>query len=119
MKPLQIKLVRCLPVAALCGLLAACNVSFVGSIGSFFSIGGTVTGLPLGQSLVLTNNGHDALTITANGSFVFGALVPFNGGYSVAVSSQPATATCVVSNGSGTATNDVNNVLVTCQARSI
>lgn len=121
MKRLPITLFRGLALVASCALLGACNVSYVGvgSIGSFFSVGGTVSGLPAGQSVVLLNNGHDALTIAANGAFVFGALVPFNGSYLVTISAQPTTATCVVSNGSGTANGDVNNVFVTCQARSI
>lgn len=108
-----------LAVAALCGLLAACNVGYVGvgSIGSYFSVGGTVSGLPGGQSMVLLNNGRDALTIASNGSFVFGGLVPYNSGYLVTISTQPASATCVVTNGNGIVLGDVNNVQVTCQPR--
>jgi len=118
MQRLPIKLVRILPVAALCGLLSACNgtVSF-GDFGNSFSIGGTLSGLPAGQSIVLLNNGRDSLTVASNGRFVFGGLVPFNGSYLVTISSQPASANCVVTNASGTATNDVNNVQVTCQPR--
>jgi len=108
---------RCLPVAALCGLLSACNAGFVADFGSNFSIGGTVSGLPGGQSIVLLNNGRDSLTIAANGRFVFGSLVPFNGSYLVTISSQPASANCTVANGSGTVNGDVNNVQVTCQPR--
>lgn len=117
MKRLSIMLVRCLPLAALCALLGACNASFVSDFGSNFSIGGTVSGLPGGQSVVLLNNGRDSLTVAANGRFVFGGLVPFNGSYLVTISSQPASANCVVANASGTANGDVNNVLVTCQPR--
>jgi len=117
MKRLPITLVRWLPVAALCGLLSACNASFVGDFGSNFSIGGTVSGLPGGQSIVLLNNGRDSLTIAANGRFVFGGLVPFNDSYLVTISSQPASANCTVANGSGTVNGDVNNVQVTCQPR--
>lgn len=118
MTRLPISLVlRSLPVAALCGLLSACNASFVSDFGSNFSIGGTVSGLPGGQSIVLLNNGRDSLTIAANGRFVFGGLVPFNGSYLVTISTQPASANCTVANASGTATGDVNNVLVSCQPR--
>ncbi|PLT16239.1 MULTISPECIES: DUF4369 domain-containing protein [Ralstonia] len=108
-----------LAAAALCGLLAACNVGYVGvgSIGSDFSVGGTVSGLPVGQPVVLLNNGRDSLTIASNGTFVFGGLLPYNSSYLVTISTQPASADCVVTNGSGTVNGDVNNVLVTCQAR--
>ena len=111
------RVLRCLPVAALCGLLSACNASFVSDFGSNFSIGGTLTGLPGGQSIVLLNNGRDSLTLAADGRFVFGGLVPFNGSYVVTISAQPASANCVVTNGSGTVNGDVNNVQVTCQPR--
>ncbi|CAJ0819877.1 DUF4369 domain-containing protein [Ralstonia flaminis] len=117
MKRLPIaRVLRCLP-AVLCALLGACNASFVSDFGSNFSIGGTVSGLPGGQSIVLLNNGRDSLTIASNGAFVFGGLVPFNGSYLVTISAQPASANCAVANASGTATNDVTNVLVTCQPR--
>ena len=120
MEHLPIKLVRILPVAALCGLLSACNgtVSF-SDFGNSFSVGGTLSGLPAGQSIGLLNNGRDSLTIASNGAFVFGGLVPFNGSYLVTISSQPASANCVVANGNGTATNDVTNVQVTCVPRGV
>lgn len=119
MKRLPIMLVRRLPVAALCALLGACNgyISLGSPIGSVFSIGGTLSGLPGGQSIVLLNNGRDSLTLAANGPFVFGGLVPFDGSYVVTISTQPASANCVVTNGSGTVNGDVNTVQVTCQAR--
>lgn len=123
MKRLPITLIRCLarfgPVIALCALLSACNgyVSIGSSIGSVFSIGGSLSGLPGGQSIVLLNNGRDSLTLAANGAFVFGGLVPFDGSYLVTISAQPASANCTVTNGSGTVNGDVNNVQVTCVPR--
>lgn len=118
MKPLSNTLARMLPVAALCGVLSACNgyVGF-GDVGSNFSIGGTVSGLPAGQSIVLLNNGRDSLTIASNGAFVFGGLVPFGASYLVTISAQPASANCTVTNGSGTVNGDVNNVQVSCVPR--
>lgn len=111
--------VRYLAVAVLCALLGACNgyVSIGSPIGSVFSIGGTLNGLPAGQSIVLLNNGRDSLTLAANGTFVFGGLVPFNGSYVVTISAQPASANCTVANGSGTVNGDVNNVQVSCVPR--
>src|SRR6516164_6565354 len=80
-----------------------------------FTIGGTVTGLT-GTGLVLQDNGSDSLTISGNGPFTFNTAV--SGAYSVTVSTQPSSPaqTCTVTNGSGTATANVNNVQVTCTA---
>lgn len=59
-----------------------------------FAIGGSVTGLASGEQLTLTNNGGDALTVTADGSFTFATRIAQNGSYAVALSSQPAGQTC-------------------------
>ncbi len=115
MKPAWATFFRFLAGTAMSLLLGACDVGFVAVIGSTLTIGGTVTGLPANQSLVLLDNGRDALTVTANGSFVFATMVPFNGGYAVTIATQPTSASCAVSNGSGIATADVTTVAVTCQ----
>lgn len=95
---------------------ATANVTNVTiSCSSKYSIGGTVTGLT-GSGLVLQNNGLDNLSITAAGTFTFPTLVP--GAYNVTVLTQPSnpTQTCIVSNGSGTATANITNVTVTCSS---
>ena len=76
------------------------------------TIGGTVSGLS--GTLVLRNNGGNDLTVVANGAFTFSSAI--NGGttYAVTVFSNPATQSCTVANGSGTANNNVTNVSVTC-----
>ncbi|MCA2978076.1 MAG: hypothetical protein INH37_07315, partial [Myxococcaceae bacterium] len=76
-----------------------------------FSVGGSVSGLPAGESVVLANGG-DRLTASANGPFTFTTRV--SGAYAVTVATQPASATCTVSAGSGTASADVTDVLVVC-----
>jgi 6-phosphogluconolactonase (cycloisomerase 2 family) len=80
-----------------------------------FTLGGSVTGLATGASLVLSN-GATTLPLSANGAFSFP--VPIAGGtvYAVTVSTQPTTPvqTCTVTNGSGTITANVTNVTVTC-----
>lgn len=79
---------------------------------TFVSIGGTVSGL--NGTLVLRNNGGDDLTVTAGGAFTFAARVASGAGYAVTVRTQPAGQNCSVANGTGTATANVNSVLVTC-----
>jgi hypothetical protein len=80
-----------------------------------FMIGGTLTGLPATESVVLTNNATDDLTLTANGAFTFVTAVAYAGSYAVAVKTQPTTKVCAVGSGSGTnLMADVTNVTVTC-----
>jgi hypothetical protein len=81
-----------------------------------YTVGGTVTGISgAGASVVLTDNGGDSLTLTANGSFTFATSLATGGTYSVAA--QPSgNLTCTVTNGSGTiASANVTNVTVSCQ----
>ncbi len=82
-----------------------------------FSIGGTVTGLATGASVVLQNNGADDLTVDNDGGFTFDSELIEDADYDVTVLTQPTgpAQTCTVANGSGTVgTADVSNVTVTC-----
>lgn len=77
------------------------------------SIGGSVSGLA-GSGLVLRNNGRDDLAVAADGTFAFATGVAPNAPYEVTVASAPAGQVCTVASGSGLATADVANILVTC-----
>jgi IPTL-CTERM motif len=79
-----------------------------------YTIGGSVSGLASGQSVVLQNNGGDNNTANANGAFTFATSINSGSAYAVTVLTQPTGQTCTVSNGSGTATANVTNVSVTC-----
>ncbi len=83
-----------------------------------FHIGGTVTGLAAGDSVVLRDNGANDTTINADGSFTFSTTVPSGGAYAVTVLTNPAAPiaqTCAVTSGSGTVgAADITDVLVTC-----
>lgn len=81
------------------------------------TIGGTISGLATGASVILQDNGGDALTLTTNGPFTFKTAVTGpTDAYAVTVNTQPTTPNqiCTVANGSGTATANVSNVAVTC-----
>jgi len=81
-------------------------------------IGGTVSGLTAGQSIQLTNNGADALTISADGSFDFATSLPSAATYNVSVKIQPSVETCTVTNSVGTVgPSNVSNVTVGCVPR--
>ena len=65
--------------------------------------------------MVLRNNGGDDLPVTANGPFTFATAVTSGAAYQVMVATQPAGQSCSVTNGSGIATADVQNVGIACQ----
>jgi hypothetical protein len=74
-------------------------------------VGGMVSGLD--GTVVLENNGGDALAVDANGAFVFGGALTTR--YDVTVARQPAGQRCTVSRGVGAmASSDVSDVGVAC-----
>ena len=80
-----------------------------------YTIGGNLSGLGAGKSVVLLNNGGDALTRNANGGFSFATALASGASYAVTVGTQPAGQVCTVNNGSGTvASANVTNVAVSC-----
>ena len=82
-----------------------------------FTIGGTVTGIPGGESVVLQNNAGDNLTVSADGPFQFATPIADGSAYNVTILTDPASATCTVSGGTGTGTvsnANVTNVTIGC-----
>ncbi len=106
-------LARTIPASIALLALAACGGG--GHMPPTYSIGGTVSGVAAGKSLVLENNGGDALTINANGRFSFATKVTGGGAYAVTATSPQGEA-CSVTNGSGTATADVTSVAISCNS---
>ena len=84
------------------------------SVGAF-TVGGSVTGLGTGKTLVLQNSGADDLTVNANGSFVFVTRLDSGVAYAVTVKTQPSGQRCTVTQGTGTATANVSDVQVRCE----
>jgi hypothetical protein len=81
-------------------------------------IGGSVTGLPAGITVLLVNNGSDNIAVNANGSFSFDTKVRAGASYNVTPYTQPTGASCSVSNATGTVDQNadaVTNVSVACQ----
>jgi hypothetical protein len=115
-------------VMALSILLAACAGLPKGSstgtgtgTGGPFTIGGTVSGLAAGESVVLQDNGKDNLTVSSNGPFTFATTIASSGTYAVTVFSQPSNPaqTCAVTAGSGTATVNVAGITVACTTNPV
>lgn len=89
--------------------------------GDIATIGGYVSGLGSGLSVVLQNNNSDALTLTGNGPFTFAESLAIGDTYNVTVLTQPVGQTCVVTNGSGTVDSSGDSVAtvgVTCATSS-
>jgi hypothetical protein len=85
-----------------------------------YSVGGTLSGLGSGRSVVLRNNGGDDLSLSANGSFNFATALADGSAYAVSVATQPNGQTCAVSQGSGTlAGADVSSVQVSCSTATV
>ncbi|HVU02232.1 MAG TPA: lamin tail domain-containing protein [Polyangiaceae bacterium] len=84
------------------------------------SIGGTVSGL-LGGTLVLKNNGGDALSLGGgSSSFVFPRPVAEGTPYVVSIASMPSGHSCSLAGQSGTVgVSDVGDVQVTCRLLSV
>jgi hypothetical protein len=86
-----------------------------------YTVGGTLTGIPAGDTVTLQDNGSDNLTLSTNGTFTFPTALPDGHAYSVTVSGTSgatplAPLTCTVkANGSGTISGaNVTNVAVQC-----
>ncbi len=96
------------PVTAGCSIEASFAVDT-------YRIGGSVSGLAAGESVVLQNNGGDDKSLTADGAFSFDTELADGTAYSVSVLTQPTGQTCTVSNGSGAVSGaDVTDVSVNC-----
>ena len=107
-------MLRNIAVALALSVLASCGGS--GSSGpTIFLIGGTVSGLASGESLTLSDNGTDSLTITSSGAFTFHTQLANSTTYSVTVSAQPSKQLCSITGSTGTvASQAVTSVAVTC-----
>ena len=93
------------------------NIS-VACANNTFSVGGTLSGLGTGKTLVLqlaADGGSVTRTLTADGAFTFPLTLPNNAEFIVNVLTQPASQTCSVANGEGDISGGaVTNVAVTC-----
>jgi len=98
------------------GTTPAANVDTVSVTCSLnnYSVGGSVSGIAAGGTVVLQNNGADSRSLSADGSFTFSPQADGTN-YAITVSTQPTGQTCTVANGSGTlAGADITTASVTC-----
>jgi hypothetical protein len=107
------RLARALSLVSAAFAAAACGGGGGSGPGSS-TISGTINGLV--GTVVLQDNGGDALTLTSNGSFSFPKSVPAGQPYAVTVLTQPTGPDCTVTHGSGTATGADVAISVSCSA---
>jgi hypothetical protein len=106
-------------VSADAGTVTSANVTsvVVTCVTNAFTVGGSVSGLATGASVVLQDNAANDLTLASNGAFAFTSPVASGASYSVTVLAQPTTPTqvCVASNASGTVGGaNVTTVSIVC-----
>jgi hypothetical protein len=86
--------------------------------GAPLTIGGTISGLPTGQSVTLLLNSGSALTLSQTGQnipFTFFQTITTNGSYTVTVGTQLTNGICTVSNGFGAGViANITNISVSC-----
>jgi hypothetical protein len=101
------------------GTMGSANVTSVAitcsAVIPMLTIGGTLSQMGNGSTIVLQNNGADDLTVTANGSFTFKTGIASGATYSVTVLTQPTSQTCIVSNPTGTVSSaNITDITVIC-----
>ncbi len=115
------------PVGATCSVASGAASNVLNNITSVavtcsadtYTISGTVAGLASGAQVTLDDNGADALTVAANGSFTFTTPVPYGGSFAVTVGTQPNGEYCTVADGSGSNVTAIQSaVSVNCQSLS-
>lgn len=86
-----------------------------GSTPPTYTVSAIASGLPSDGSVVVYNNGGDALTLSANGMLTaFSTPLARGATYAVTVHTNPNTYKCTVGNGSGAVTSNVTSVTVSC-----
>jgi hypothetical protein len=82
-----------------------------------FTLGGQVSGLPIGATVTLASPGEPALQVSANGTFAFVNPIAIGGTYDVTVATQPANAVCTptaATNSGSVGEANVSTVQVNC-----
>lgn len=111
-------------LASACGVLVlvACGGGGGGGGGgnpvpATYTVGGTLTGLAANETLTLSDNGTDSLTLNSSGAFTFAKSLAQGSSYSVTVTTPPAAQSCVITNGTGSGISaNITAIQITCSA---
>jgi hypothetical protein len=101
------------------GVVDAASVDAAPDTGPTYAIGGSVTGLAAGDSVVLQNNAGETVTVSANTTFTFPTHLAPGAGYDVKVLTSPTapiSQSCsVTAGGAGNVVDaDVSGVTIQC-----
>ena len=66
--------------------------------------------------ITLQINGAESVTVAADGAFNFASTLPYGTAYTVKITGAPHWQQCGITGSSGTASSQINNVVVTCDA---
>ena len=98
------------------------NVGITCSLDSY-TVGGTVFQLFQAATITLLNNSANPTSVSGEGSgndaFTFSTPVAYQGSYTVSIGNQPIGEVCSLALNSGYASNNVSNVVVTCDDPSL
>jgi hypothetical protein len=97
------------------GAMSASAVTNVGvtCASTSYTLGGSISGLKT-SGLVLTD-GMDALSVSSNATqFSMPNALAYGSDYAVTIKAQPSSATCQITQGTGTVSGHVNTVQVIC-----
>ena len=85
-----------------------------------FTVGGTVSGLPVGERVILRNNDAEMVRVDSDGLFTFKNPLAYGSDYNVSIRSidQPDSATCTVDKNDGVVTGAVKNIVVVCSTNT-
>lgn len=113
-------LIACVAVLGSIGCSGSATSSGGGltsGVSTTYTVGGTLAGLGVGQSVSLQDKGGGALTLSANGAFSFPTSLDTGSAYAVTVQSHTPGIACSVSSGSGTVgPANVTGISVSCSA---
>jgi cysteine-rich repeat protein len=111
------------PASAACqisnssGTISASDISSISiqCIVPTYSVGGNITGNLNGGTIVLRNNGGNNLSRSSLGSFTFSNPLSAGSNYNATIFTQPASATCQISNASGTiSSSNISSIGIEC-----
>jgi 6-phosphogluconolactonase (cycloisomerase 2 family) len=106
--------VRLLVAVLIATIVAACGGGGGDNSSPMYSVGGSVSGLLSGTSVVLQDNGSNNTPVAVDASFSFSMMLASGSPYAVTVLTQPTGEKCSVANGSGVVASANVAVAVSC-----
>jgi hypothetical protein len=95
------------------------GLPLIGQSDPTYTVGGILSGLASGESVVVQNNGADNITLSSDSVFNFPLALTSGSSYSVTVLTDPVSEACTVTNGAGAiSSSNINSVSIVCASNS-